>query len=137
MEKVVAIIEARMTSSRLPGKVLMEAAGKPMLQILVERLQSAETLDGIVVATTIRASDDPIESLCNSLGASVEARRTCLNAFAVLRSCPEPKSWSKSREIVRSSILGRSIMPWVSSALCIPARDTSRTAHRREMRRSE
>ena len=69
MGKVVAIIEARMTSSRLPGKVLMEAAGKPMLQILVERLQSAATLDGIVVATTIRATDDPIESLCDRLGA--------------------------------------------------------------------
>lgn len=69
MGKVVAIIEARMTSSRLPGKVLMEAAGKPMLQILVERLQNAATLDGIVVATTIRASDDPIESLCDRLGA--------------------------------------------------------------------
>jgi spore coat polysaccharide biosynthesis protein SpsF len=68
MGKVIATIEARMTSSRLPGKVLMEAGGKPMLQILVERLQNASTLDGVVVATTVRASDDPIESLCLRLG---------------------------------------------------------------------
>jgi len=68
MGKVIATIEARMTSSRLPGKVLMEAGGKPMLQILVERLQNAARLDGIVVATTVRTSDDPIESLCSRLG---------------------------------------------------------------------
>ena len=39
--RIVASIEARMTSSRLPGKVLMTAGGKPLLQILIERLKKS------------------------------------------------------------------------------------------------
>ena len=49
---VVCTIEARMTSSRLPGKVLMPAAGKPLLELMVERLRRSRALDAIVVATT-------------------------------------------------------------------------------------
>ena len=56
-----------MTSSRLPGKVMMEAGGKPLLQILLERLKRASSLDAIVVATTGNATDDPIQELCNRL----------------------------------------------------------------------
>lgn len=67
-QRIVASIEARMTSSRLPGKVLMEAAGKPMLQILVERLQRSQRVQDIVVATTVNATDDPIVELCQKLG---------------------------------------------------------------------
>jgi len=59
--KIVATIEARMTSSRLPGKVLMEAAGKPMLEHLVNRLKSVKSLDEIVLATTINHADDQLE----------------------------------------------------------------------------
>lgn len=60
-----------MTSSRLPGKVLMTAGGKPMLEILIERLQQAKCLDAIIVATTINAQDDPIAALCERLGIPV------------------------------------------------------------------
>jgi spore coat polysaccharide biosynthesis protein SpsF len=67
--KVVAIIEARMRSSRLPGKVLRPAAGKPMLQLLIERLRRARRLDQIVVATTDNPMDDVIEQLARRLGA--------------------------------------------------------------------
>jgi spore coat polysaccharide biosynthesis protein SpsF len=66
--KRVAIIEARMTSTRLPGKVLRPMAGKPMLELLVERLQQSRCLDQIIVATTDRDSDDPIEALAQRLG---------------------------------------------------------------------
>jgi spore coat polysaccharide biosynthesis protein SpsF len=69
--RCVATIEARMTSSRLPGKVLMTAAGKPFLQILIERLQRAKRLDGIVVATTTNRQDDPIAELAKRLGVDV------------------------------------------------------------------
>ena len=69
MTPVIAIIEARMTSSRLPGKVLMPVGGKPLLQVLIERLGRAKLLDGIVVATTVNADDDEIEALCNRMGA--------------------------------------------------------------------
>jgi spore coat polysaccharide biosynthesis protein SpsF len=60
--KIVATIEARMTSSRLPGKVLMTALGQPMLHHLVARLQAVPSLDQIVLATTVNATDDVLES---------------------------------------------------------------------------
>lgn len=59
-----AIIQARLTSSRLPGKVLLDIAGEPMLVRVVERARRAKTLNRIVVATTIDPSDDVIEALC-------------------------------------------------------------------------
>lgn len=58
--KIVAIVEARMTSSRLPGKVLMPAAGRPLLGHLVERLKLAPSVDEIVVATTTNDTDQPL-----------------------------------------------------------------------------
>jgi spore coat polysaccharide biosynthesis protein SpsF len=69
--RIVATIEARMGSSRLPGKVLMPAGGKPMLQILIERLRRARQVDDIVVATTVNPGDAPIVELAESLGTSV------------------------------------------------------------------
>lgn len=63
----VAIIEARMKSTRLPGKVLKPILGKPMLEILIERIRQARRIDGVVVATTDSAADDPIEALAKSL----------------------------------------------------------------------
>ena len=59
--KIIATIEARMTYSRLPGKVLLQAARKPMLEHLVNRLKSVPSLDGIVLATTINKTDNQLE----------------------------------------------------------------------------
>ena len=67
-KRIISTIEARMTSTRLPGKVLAPAVGKPMLQLLIERLQQCRTLDGVVVATTTNDSDDPIAELADRLG---------------------------------------------------------------------
>lgn len=61
---VVAIIQARMGSSRLPGKVLLDLEGKPMLMRVVERTRMASTVESVIVATTIEPSDDPIAELC-------------------------------------------------------------------------
>lgn len=66
--KIVATIEARMSSSRLPGKVLMDLSGKPVLQHIVERLKRSRYIDEVVVATTDRPGDDPVETLCRSIG---------------------------------------------------------------------
>lgn len=66
--RIAATIEARMTSTRLPGKVLLEAVGKPMLELMVERLRRVPSLDGIVIATTVNAPDDPIVALAERLG---------------------------------------------------------------------
>lgn len=64
------IVQARMTSTRLPGKVLLPLAGEPMLTRLVERLRRVRHADGIVVATTTNPTDDPIAALCAQLGVS-------------------------------------------------------------------
>ena len=63
-----AIIQARMSSTRLPGKVLMDIAGQPMLAHLVERARHAHTVEQVVVATTTDASDDAIQRLCIERG---------------------------------------------------------------------
>lgn len=68
---VVAIVQARMTSSRLPGKVLMDVAGAPMLARELQRLRRAQTIDEIVVATTVNDTDDPVAGLAESEGARV------------------------------------------------------------------
>ena len=60
MSKVIASIEARMGSTRLPGKVLMDVAGAPALTRLVCRLRRAKRIDGIVLATTVNARDDAL-----------------------------------------------------------------------------
>jgi len=60
----IAIIQARMGSSRLPGKVLKDIAGKPMLFHVLERVSHASLLDGILVAATSDVSDDPIADFC-------------------------------------------------------------------------
>ncbi|MAO55602.1 MAG: spore coat biosynthesis protein F [Rhodospirillaceae bacterium] len=58
--RVVASIEARMSASRLPGKVLMDVEGAPALERLVRRLDRAHRLDAIVLATTTNPADDPL-----------------------------------------------------------------------------
>lgn len=60
----VAIIQARMSSSRLPGKVLREIAGKPMLAHVVQRTQRARSVQQVVVATTTEESDNPVAEYC-------------------------------------------------------------------------
>jgi len=66
--RVVAVIQARMQSSRLPGKVLADIQGQPMLLRVVRRVQRAQTVDQAVVATTTSESDDPVEALCRAEG---------------------------------------------------------------------
>ena len=57
-----------MSSSRLPGKVLLDIAGQPMLVRVIERSLRARTLGGCVVATTIDSTDDPVERMCAEQG---------------------------------------------------------------------
>jgi len=68
MNDVIAIVQARMGSTRLPGKVLLDLAGKPMLVRDMERIQRAKKIDDVVIATTIKPADDKIISLCRDYG---------------------------------------------------------------------
>lgn len=65
--KTVIIVQARMTSTRLPGKVLKPVLGKPLLSYQIERLRNVKLADELVIATTINETDQPIIDLCTSL----------------------------------------------------------------------
>jgi spore coat polysaccharide biosynthesis protein SpsF len=81
---VVCISQARMGSSRLPGKVLLPVLGRPLLEWHVQRLQRARQIDRLVVATTVEPQDDPIAALCEALGVAVfrGSERDVLSRYA-------------------------------------------------------
>ncbi|HEY3902195.1 MAG TPA: glycosyltransferase family protein [Chthoniobacter sp.] len=62
--RVVAIIQARLGSTRLPGKVLLPLAGEPMLARVMERVRRAKKIHEVAVATTTAASDDDLAAIC-------------------------------------------------------------------------
>ncbi len=67
----VAILQARMSSSRLPGKVMKPLAGRPMVERQIERLRRCETLSRLVVATSDDPSDDVLASFLTDIGVAV------------------------------------------------------------------
>ncbi|MBT3336640.1 MAG: glycosyltransferase family protein [Anaerolineae bacterium] len=66
--RTIAIIQARMSSTRLPGKVLLDIAGEPMLARVIERAKRANLVDDVVLATTTDPSDDPVAEFCAERG---------------------------------------------------------------------
>jgi spore coat polysaccharide biosynthesis protein SpsF len=66
--RTVAIVQARMGSSRLPGKVLADIHGETMLGRVVGRLRAARTIDAVVIATSIRGDDDAVVREADRLG---------------------------------------------------------------------
>ena len=64
---IVGIIQARMSSTRLPGKVMLKVGNVPLLQHMIERVSQSEKLDKIIVATTTNQVDDIIENLCKKM----------------------------------------------------------------------
>jgi len=73
MKNISIIIQARMAASRLPGKVLLDISGKPMLAWVVSRARCSKLAADVVVATTLEPSDDPVFNFCGQ------------NEFPVLR----------------------------------------------------
>lgn len=71
MPNTTAIIQARMTSTRLPGKVLADICGRPALELMLSRVRRSSRIDRIVVATTSNETDDPVARLCRELGVDV------------------------------------------------------------------
>jgi len=69
--KIVGIVQARMGSTRLPGKVLKEVNGIPLLQYQIERMRRSRLINELVIATTEHDDEEPILILCNKLGVSI------------------------------------------------------------------
>ena len=65
--KTVIIVQTRMTSTRLPGKVLKKVLDKPLLEYQIERLRRVKRAREIVIATTNNDTDQPIVDLCRRL----------------------------------------------------------------------
>jgi len=66
-KNTVAILQARMGSSRLPGKIMAEVADQPMLAVIIKRIRTAKCLDTLIVATTQLPQDNCVEDLCVEL----------------------------------------------------------------------
>ena len=69
---ILAIVQARMSSSRLPGKVLMDIEGIPMIGRQIERIRKADLISEVIVATSVHASDDPLTEYLESLDVNVQ-----------------------------------------------------------------
>ncbi len=65
--KVIVVTQARSGSTRLPNKILKEIGGKTLLQIHIDRIKQAKTIDAIYIATTTNVNDDKIEKLAKKL----------------------------------------------------------------------
>jgi spore coat polysaccharide biosynthesis protein SpsF len=68
---VLAILQARMSSSRLQGKVLADVQGAPMLARQIERIRRSRKVDELCLATSTAVSDDPVAALCEGIGVRV------------------------------------------------------------------
>lgn len=88
--RVVAIIQARVSSSRLPRKVLMDIAGRSMLEHVVGRLRQVPEVDEVVIATSTDPSDDEIVSFCEDHDITV--RRGSLDDVL-------ERYWSAARDV--------------------------------------
>jgi len=66
--RVVALIQARMGSTRLPNKVMKEITGKPMIQLLLERLSQSKEINEIVIASSIDKKNDTLDTFVSDLG---------------------------------------------------------------------
>lgn len=71
MTNTVALVQARMGSSRLPGKVLADLGGRPMIQFMFDRIRRAQTLDAAVLVTSTDPADQPLVMFAESHGIRV------------------------------------------------------------------
>ncbi|MGQ9629936.1 MAG: cytidylyltransferase domain-containing protein [bacterium] len=97
--RVVAIIQARTGSERLPGKVLMDISGKPLLQHIVERLRRSRKIDELVVATSTSEGDKKILDLADRLN---------VRSFAGSESDVLGRFWEAS-QVYRGDVIVRAL----------------------------
>jgi spore coat polysaccharide biosynthesis protein SpsF len=65
---IFGVLQARLSSSRLPGKVLKQILDRPMLEMQIERCRRAKHMDRLIIATSRDSSDNPIQTLCEKMG---------------------------------------------------------------------
>lgn len=68
---ILAVIQARMSSSRLPGKVLKEVLGKPLIEHMLNQVRHCRTIEQVMVATSVNPSDDPLAEFLKGKGVAV------------------------------------------------------------------
>ena len=103
--RIVAIVQARMNSTRLPGKVLLDLCGEPMLRRVVQRASRSALVEQVVVATTTDATDDSLYSYClsHSLPCWRGSQFDVLDRYyAAAGGLPRRMSWCASLQTVRS-----------------------------------
>ena len=136
--RIVAIIQGRMSSSRLPGKILADIAGQPMLARVFIRTSRSATVTETVFATTTDSTDDPVAEYCDFSGIPF----TRGNEFDVLDRYYQTALQSKADVIVRITadcpVIDPALIDDVANTLIgkseignrrSPRRRTSRTAH--------
>ena len=96
-EGIVAVVQARMASTRLPGKVLTDIAGEPMLNRVVVRAGRAKLLGRLIVATSVEPEDDPIFDYCVAVGFNVYRG----SALDVLDRCFQAAKEAGAQTVVR------------------------------------
>jgi spore coat polysaccharide biosynthesis protein SpsF (cytidylyltransferase family) len=102
MTRTVAIIQARMGSTRVREKVLLSLLGEPLLAHVVRRVSRARSVDATVVATTVLPADDEIVDLGRRQRWSrARARRTSSIATSTGRERTTPNAWSKLSRTAR------------------------------------
>ena len=69
--RVLVVVSARMASSRCPGKALAPLAGRPLLEVLLDRMAAVRGVDGVVLATSVKAENDPLVDVARSAGFEV------------------------------------------------------------------
>ena len=87
--KIVGIVQARMGSTRLPGKVLKQVNGKPLLQYQIERMKRSKLINDLVIATTEQDLEEPILELCTKLDVAVYRGSENDVLGSLLWCCPE------------------------------------------------
>jgi spore coat polysaccharide biosynthesis protein SpsF len=70
-ERTLVVVSARMASSRCPGKALAPLAGRPLLEVLLLRMRQARSVDGVVLATSTKAENDPLVACAEGIGVPV------------------------------------------------------------------
>lgn len=105
MNRVICLIQARMASSRLPGKSLAMLAGRPVLEHVVRRLAACPRVDGLVVATSVEATSDPIAEWVarnpgaaggKPLGLARGDERDCLTRFLAAAAAHPAKIYMRA-----------------------------------------